>query len=329
MSVFSLNKKDIESITDFDEIIEIVERSFADYCAGSAVIPPVTNLDIPEKDGEIHIKSSHITGYDNYCIKIASGFYRNRDLGLPVGYGMMLLFSSETGFLNAVIFDEALLTDLRTAAAGAVAAKYLSRTEVRSAGVIGTGVQGGLQMRFLKHVRSFDRLYFWDIDPASAESYQEVMTGLMPGTQLINCKSPEEVVTNSEILVTCTTAQEPIVKSEWITRGMHITAMGSDGPDKQELDAKILVQSDKVVADHIPQCSRLGEIHHAISEEGFKQEDIHAELGDLILKKKPGRESDDEITVCDLTGVAVQDLAISNWSLNKAKDAGLGKEIDI
>ncbi len=328
MSVFSLNKNDIEKIIDPDEIIEVVERSFADYCSGKAVIPPVTNLDIAEKNGEIHIKSSHISGYDNYCIKIASGFYNNKDIGLPTGYGIMLLFSSETGILSAVILDEGLLTDLRTAAAGAVAAKHLARKKIDSAGVIGTGVQGRLQIQFLENIREFDRLYFWDIDQASAGSYHEDMSGLMPDIELINCYTPEDVAVNSDIIVTCTPSKKPLLKSEWIRKGTHITAMGSDGADKQELDPEILINCDKVITDHFGQCSILGETHHAIKT-GLPNEDVHAELGELILGERPGRESDDEITVCDLTGVAVQDLAISNWCLSKAIDAGLGREIKI
>ncbi|MFC1564180.1 ornithine cyclodeaminase family protein [candidate division KSB1 bacterium] len=329
MGIFSLNKSDLEKIIDYNEIIDVVEQSFADYNSGKAVIPPVTNLDIEEREGEIHIKSSHIPGYDNYCIKIASGFYKNRESGLPIGYGMMLLFSSETGFLNAILFDEGLLTDLRTAAAGAVAAKYLSRTDIDSAGVIGTGVQGRLQIRFLKLVRDFRKVFFYDIDASFALDYLNEMQNLLPGIELINCDSPEDVVRNSDILITSTPSKKPVVQESWLKQGMHITAMGSDGPDKQEIDAKVLKMCDKVVADHLGQCCRLGEIHHAVDNEGFNTDDVHAELGELVLKTRPGRESDNEITLCDLTGVAVQDLAISNWALKKAAAMKLGREIDL
>lgn len=327
MNVFSLSKADIVKITDYDEIISVVENGFGEYARGNAVLPPVTNIDIAESNGEVHIKPCHIRGYENYCIKIASGFYDNPKLGLPAGNGIMLLFDSKTGALSALLFDEGLLTDLRTAAAGAIAAKYLANEGSINAGVIGTGCQARMQMEFLAQVRDIRCLYVYGIE--NVDEYINDMAAILPGVDIEKCNSSTEAVSKSDVLVTTTTARSPVITADGIHPGMLLTTMGSDGPEKQEADTGIFRRLDKIVVDHLGQTSKLGELHHAINDKIVTLENVHAELGEIIIGNKPGRESDNEIILCDLTGVAVQDIAISNWALSKAKSGSLGNVIEI
>ena len=329
MHVFTLSKKEIEQLVDYGEIIDTVEQSFADYCSGKAILPPVTNLDITEANGEVHIKSGHIKSYENYCVKIASGFWDNPQKGLPSGSGMMVLFNAETGELTGLLFDEGLLTDLRTAAAGAVASKHLAKEKVSAVGVLGSGIQARLQVRLLSEVRDFKTLYVWGRRAEAVEQYREDMSNEIPGIEVIACNSPAETAENVDILITATPAKTPLVSKSDLHPGIHITALGSDGPDKQEVSVDVFTIVDKIVADHLDQCSRLGEIHHALDKGVIASDRVHAELGDIILGNSPGRENDEEITLCDLTGVAVQDIAISNWAVKKANMENVGKTLEI
>ncbi|MFC1553428.1 ornithine cyclodeaminase family protein [candidate division KSB1 bacterium] len=329
MQVFSLNKSDIEKFIDYNRIISVIEKAFADHSLGKAVLPPVTNLDIVESEGEVHIKSGHIKNYDNYCIKIASGFWKNPERGLPTGNGMMLLFDAETGLMSGIFFDEGLLTDLRTAAAGAIASKYLSNENIKNVGVLGAGIQGKLQILFLSKVREFSKLYIWGKFKGEFEKYVEDMADKLPGVEFIECETPSESALCADILVTATPSREPLIKTSDIRKGQHITALGSDGPEKQEIPADAFKMFDKVIVDHVDQCSRLGETHHALEKGFITPEQIHAQLGEVITGKKKGRESEGEITISDLTGVAVQDIAISNWAMQRSKELGLGKIIEL
>lgn len=329
MRVFTLSKADIEQLVDYHEIIDSIEQSFADYSAGKAMLPPVTNLDITDANGEVHIKSGHIQSLDNYCIKIASGFWDNPSRGLPSGNGMMLLFNAATGELTGLLFDEGLLTDLRTAAAGAVAAKHLSKRTAVSAGVLGTGVQARLQIIMLALIRKLDTVYVWGRNPENVEKYRKDMAAELPDIEVISCESPSAAAERSDILVTATPARTPLISKSDLHEGLHITALGSDGADKQEVDEDSFPMFDKVVVDHLDQCSRLGELHHALEKGTFSQNNVHAEIGGIINGDSPGREHDKEITLCDLTGVAVQDIAIANWAVKKAHAMNLGRMIEI
>lgn len=327
MELFALSRNDIAALVDLDEIIAAVEQAFADFAAGSAVIPPVINLDIAESKGEVHVKSAHIRGYKHYCIKIASGFYENPILGLPSGNGFMALFSARTGELSAVLFDEGYLTDLRTAAAGAVAALCLTHDAPISAGVIGTGVQARLQIESLSKVRTVERLNVWGRDPGRVERYAADMQKILPDTDIRRFATPGEVVRVSDCVVTVTPSREPLVAAKDLHPGLHITAVGSDGPDKQEIDPAVFGSVDRIVVDHLGQCAALGELHHALDAGIVTEQNVHAELGEIVNRNKPGREGRDEITICDLTGVGVQDTAIANWALLKAKHAQCGKTV--
>jgi len=326
--VLILTKEDIESLVTMEDAIAAVEEGFKAFNSDRAVVPFPVALNVPDGHGDIHIKPGYMKGTSSYTVKIASGFYDNPKRGLSTSHGMLLLFDSRTGHPLCFEVDRCFLTDLRTAAAGAVAAKVLAKKSVSKVAVIGTGTQARMQMIALSKVRKFDELMVWGRDPKKSEAYASEMSKVL-GVKVVPAKTAEDAVRGSEVVVTATMSTSSVVKVDWISGGAHITAMGSDEPGKQELDTKILARADKVVVDSLSQCARLGEVHHALEDGSLKESDIHAELGEVLLGKKPGRESDKEVTVCDLTGIAIQDVAISQFVYEKAKRSGKGFYIEV
>ena len=288
--------------------LPLIEAGFAAYSRGDVVVPPVGELVFADPPGDVHIKYGYIKRDDFYVIKVASGFTDNPKLGLPSGDGLMLVFSQKTGVLEAVLLDEGYLTNLRTAVAGAVVAKYLAPRQVSAVGIVGAGIQARMQLDWLRRVREFDRAVVWGIDEDELGAYRRDMES--PGLRIRTTLRAEEVAAAANLIVTCTPATAPILKAEWIRPGTHITAVGSDTAAKQELEAAILARADRVVVDSLSQSELRGEVYKAVSA-GAMTRDRLVELGRVISDERLRRASDDEITVADLTGVAVQDIQIS------------------
>lgn len=326
--VLVLNKEEIESVLTLDDAIEAVEGGFKAYNSGKAVIPFPVALQVADHNGDIHIKPGYIQGYDTYTVKIASGFYDNPKSGLQASHGMLLLFDSKTGFPVCFEVDQCFLTDVRTAAAGAVAARALARKSVGRVAVIGTGTQARFQIKALSRVIKFDELRVWGRNPKQVEKYIEDMRDVLD-VKMVPSATAEGAVKGSEIVVTATMATAPVVKASWLSKGVHITAMGSDSSEKQELETAVLGRADKIVVDSLKQCAKLGEVHHAIDDGTITEKDVHAELGEVLLGTKAGRESDDEITVCDLTGIAVQDVVTSQMVYERALRKKIGSFIKV
>lgn len=288
--------------------LPLVEAGFVAYSRGRAVVPPVGELVFEDPPGDVHIKYGYIRGGEVYVIKIASGFYDNPKRGLPSGDGLMLVFDQKTGVLRAVLLDEGYLTNLRTAAAGAIAAKYLAPPEITAVGILGAGVQGRLQLEWLRRVRRFDRAVVWGLDEAELDAYRRDMEA--PGLAIRTTLRAEDVAAAANLIVTCTPSTTPLLRADWIRPGTHITAMGSDTASKQELDPAILARAGRVVVDSLSQSELRGEAYRAVSAGAIGREDL-VELGRVIEDPGSRRASGDEITVADLTGVAVQDIQIA------------------
>jgi ectoine utilization protein EutC len=329
MDVTILRAEEIRSCVCMDEeAVGAVAHGFTCLSEGNVSQPPVIRVDVVENRGEVDIKTAYIKGLDSFAIKIASGFFGNIDIDLPYGSGMMLLMSAKTGFLEAILLDKGYLTDLRTGIAGAIAAKYLAPQEIRTAGVIGSGVQARYQIRGLKLVRDFQQLVVYGIIPEEVECYIAEMSQEL-NVAIRGVNSPEEVVRESEFVVTTTPSREPFVKSEWLHPGMHITAVGADGEHKQELYADVLQCADRLACDSKDQCFRLGELHHAL-DMGFITRDTDiTEMGEMTGGRRLGRLDENEITVCDLTGVGVQDTTIALLAYQKARALGLGMDFKV
>jgi ornithine cyclodeaminase len=296
----------IESVLPSLSLVPALEQAFVAYSAGRAVIPPVGELMLDR--GEVHIKYGYLRGDDYYVVKIASGFYGNDQLGLPSGNGLMLLFRQQTGELVAVLLDEGRLTDVRTAAAGALAAKHLAPRHVQRIGVVGTGVQARLQLEHLAPVCACRDVLVWGRGDEQLSRYRAALAP--SGFRVETTRDAGTILGSCNLVVTATPSRVPLLHAADLRSGTHITAVGSDTAEKQELEPAILARAELVVADSISQCRERGEIHRALSS-GHLQEERVVELGDVIAGRASGRTSDAQISVADLTGVAIQDLQIA------------------
>jgi ornithine cyclodeaminase len=305
MKILSLDQ--IKSALPSVDLMSEIEEGFVAYSQGRAVVPPIGELIMQDPPGEVHIKYGYITGDDYYVIKIASGFFENPKLGLPSSNGLMLVFSQKTGTLEAALLDEGHLTDIRTAVAGAITAKYLAPSNVERIGIVGAGMQARLQLEYLEAVTDCRDVLVWAPSQDEFAAYQRDMSE--KGFHVSTTTDADDIMASCKLIVTTTPATEPILSGQ-VQPGTHITAMGSDTPDKQELDADILRQADLVVADSIAQCLERGEICQALKSNAIAEADL-VELGSIIAGDAAGRESDDQVTVADLTGVAVQDIQVS------------------
>ncbi len=288
-------------------IIPAIEAGFVAYSRGMVVVPPVGELVFDRPRGDMHIKYGYIKDDDFFVIKAVSGFYDNPSIGLPTCSGLMLLFSQKTGELISILLDEGLLTHVRTAAAGAVAARYFAPRTVRRAGVFGAGIQGRLQLEYLRHVREFRDAVVWGINQAELDRYKIDMEA--KGFRISTTMDAEEIAATCNVIITATPSHTPLLKTGQIRSGTHITAMGSDTAEKQELEPGILQKADRVIVDSLSQSLLRGEAARALEAGAIRKEDL-IELGAAIENRKSQRQSEDEITVVDLTGVAVQDIEI-------------------
>jgi len=299
---------EIRKALDAIDPLPLIEAGFAAYSRGEVVVPPVGELVFDDPPGDVHIKYGYIKGDDVYVIKIASGFVENPQRGLPSGDGLMLVFSQKTGVLEAVLLDEGYLTNLRTAVAGAVVAKYLAPRNVAAVGIVGAGVQGRMQLEWLRRVRTFDTAVVWGIDEAELAAFRRDIE--RPGLKVRTTLRAEDVAAAANLIVTCTPSTKPLLEAAWIRPGTHITAVGSDTAAKQELDPGILARADRIVVDSLSQSELRGEVFRAVSA-GAIGRDRLVELGRVIEDETLRRSSEGETTVADLTGVAVQDIQIS------------------
>lgn len=321
-----LTEQEIRDCVDMAVAINVVERAFEALARGEVTQPAPIGLDLPDVDAEVHVKGAHVHDSDHFVFKIVSGFYRNPQMGLPMASGLVLAFDATNGQPAALLFDNGYLSDLRTGAAGAVAAKYLAPQQIRRVAVIGAGEQARMQIRALTAVRTIPKVSIWNRHPERArQCAAELAKELDLAVEVV--ERIEDAVQGANLVITVTPSHEPLVYSGWIEPGTHVTAVGSDGPDKQELDVELLHRADLVIADRLTQCIKLGEIHHAV-EAGRLRADACVELGAVVLGLADGRVAEDQITVADLTGVGVQDAAIASATLHAACGKGVGRAID-
>lgn len=305
--MITLDLAAIKAHLDIDAAVAAIEQGYVDYSLGRADVPPVGYLAVP--DGECHIKYGHIQGGEFFVIKVATGFYGNTALGLPSSDGLMLVLSAKTGMVEAFLQDEGHLTNIRTAIGGMIAAKYLAPVEVSGIGIIGAGVQAELQLRLLRNITSCRRVTLWNRNRARAEALAESVGS--DGFEVEISDTVEALVRASNLIVTTTPAQEPLIAADWVTPGTHITAVGADTPGKQELATELVAGADIVVVDSITQCTDHGEVQTAFRDGRITKEALR-ELGDVINKPDLRRQNDQQISIADLTGVAVQDIQIAS-----------------
>ncbi len=322
-----LNEHQIRQCVQLDQsALEAIERAFVSLSRGEAVVPSPLEFHLPDRNGEVHVKSAYLRGLPSYALKVASGFYGNAALGLPTSSGLVVVLSAETGVPQALLLDNGYLTDVRTALAGAIAAKYLAKKNVETVGIIGAGIQARFQLQALGLVRKLRNVLVYARNSDAARKYAEEISKAMR-LSVSPASTISELVKRCDLVVTTTPAREPLVKASELHPGLHITAMGSDLPGKQELEPAVLARADILACDQVAQCAKAGELQHALAAK-IVEKSKAVELGAIIAGTKPGRQNDQQITVCDLTGIGVQDTAIGMLAYDQARSRGLGTALE-
>ncbi|MFH1571566.1 MAG: cyclodeaminase [Gemmatimonadota bacterium] len=329
MAITIVTESELRQLVHVDEAaLQAVADGFSALVTTEVALPPIMRIDVPDQNGEVDVKSAYVHGAERFAIKIAGGFWENpKRYQIPSSSSQMVVLSARTGRCEAILLDNGYLTDVRTAMAGALAARHLARCDLATVGQVGAGAQGRYQMRALQLVRSYRRVLIYDRDGDRLDAYVREMPAVL-GVEVVKARSVEQVVRESDLVTTSTPSREPFVRAEWLHPGLHLTAMGADAEHKQELFPEVLGRADLIVCDRRSQCVRLGELHHALGA-GVLAEDVEVhELGELTAGRHPGRQGDEQVTVCDLTGVGVQDTAISLLAYERAVVQGVGVQVE-
>ena len=317
-----LTSVDVMEVLDMDLALNAVREAFRAYGEDRVNMPPKSYLDLAQGDframyGEIFLPEGHVCG-----LKWVNVHPGNPLRGLPTVMAKIVLNDPDTGFEWADM-DGTLITNYRTGAAGGVAAEVLSRPDAARIGVIGAGEQARTQIAAILKVRRIQEIIICDCARARAQTLRDEVATLYP-IQVRLAPDPRETALASDILVTVTPSEEPLVRLDWVRPGTHINAIGADAAGKQELDPEILKVS-QIVVDDWAQASHSGEINVPLSQGVVTQEMIYGSLGEVVAGKKPGRQSPEDITVFDSTGLVIQDLSLGFAVFNRAQERGLGE----
>lgn len=316
----------MQEFLDIDACIVAVEEAFLAQAEGHALKSGALGTHV--EGGGFHVKTSGLTsGRSYFAAKINSNFPGNRSLnGLPTIQGVIALCDASNGILLALI-DSIEITTLRTAAATAVAAKHLARTDSRTVTVIGCGNQGRSQLLALSRIRSLVSVKAYDVDARMSHEYADEMSRAI-GCAVEAVTDYRAAAQQSDIIITCTPARTPLLSRPDVKEGSFIAAVGADSENKQELEAELLASS-KLVVDVMDQCAVIGELHHALDAGLTRREDVHAELSDVVSHRRSGRESAAEVIIFDSTGTALEDVAAVSLVYERALEAGAGSEISL
>ncbi|WP_018989633.1 cyclodeaminase [Aromatoleum toluclasticum] len=322
--VILLSESDLRACVALDAAaIDCVEHAFRLLATEKVVMPPILRLDIEEHNGEVDVKTAYLPGLDSFAIKVSPGFFDNPRLGLPSLNGLMVLLSARTGVPEALLLDNGYLTAVRTAAAGAVAARWLAREDARRAAVIGAGEQARLQLKALTLVRDIESATVWAPRIDEAQRFADEMTAAL-GLRISACRSIDTAIDGADVAITTTPSRSPLVEPRHLQPGLHITAMGSDAEHKNEIAPAVIAAATRYVCDRLAQVRVLGELHHAIAAGIVATDASFPELGQVIAGQASGRTGRDDVTICDLTGTGAQDTAIATFAFARARAGGHG-----
>ncbi len=320
-----LTRSDVARLLDLDDCIAAVEDALRRHARGDTLHPGV--LGVPARDGGFHIKAAGLTGgRARFAVKCNGNFPRNGErFGLPTIQGLVLLCDADHGLPLAVI-DSIEITILRTGAATAVAARHLAREDAGTALICGCGNQGRVQALAFARVRPIGKVLAWDADPARADRFASQMPARL-GVPVEAVRDLPAAARTSDVIVTCTPSTRPILSAQDVRPGTFIAAVGADSEEKQECDPRLFATA-RVVVDSLAQCAAIGDLHHALEAGAIAREDVHAELHECVAGTRPGRTTEDEITLFDSTGIALQDVAAAVVVYERALAQGAGILID-
>jgi ornithine cyclodeaminase/alanine dehydrogenase-like protein (mu-crystallin family) len=309
-----ISADELRASVRFEDLIEPVSKAFQESSAGLAdngliVMFPATRPDL----GDVYVKTGTLRGHAIYIVKVSPWFALNQERGQAQG-GFISVFDSQTGHTLALLNDEHYLSDIRTAAAGALAARALAPAHVKVAAVLGSGTQAYWQPQALYHERPFETLLIWARNSEKAALLAARLQSVLPDVELRVSNNLEDTVRRADVLITATQAKEPLVRGEWLHRGQHITAIGADDATKCELDAAVLKRA-RVFVDELKTSAANGDIHRALQEGAYTLEEVIGEIGEVLAGKHLGRTTSADITLAKFVGIGVQDLAAAEVSL--------------
>ena len=322
--ILFLASTEVRTLLTLDECIQAVEHAFRLYGQGDAVPPAVLSMHVP--DGGFHVKAGLLDFDRSYFVaKVNGNFPENGSrFGLPTIQGVIILCDAEHGTPLAVM-DSRDITSLRTAAATALAAKYLARQDSRTITICGCGNQGRVQLRALSRVLRLEAVFAYDKSEVQSSLYAHELTSEL-NIPVTSVRDFRAAVRQSDVCVTCTPSREALLGPNDLMPGTFVAAVGADNPHKQELHPALMARS-KIVCDIVEQCAAMGDLHHALDAGVVSRADVHAELGEIVAGDKPGRESEEEITIFDSTGMALQDVAAAAILYEKADRQGAGTRL--
>jgi len=323
MKTLLLTKAEVGRLISMKEVIATVEEAYEAFNSDQVVQPPYMGIHLPPPRGEIDFKVGYHKSGEVISMKASSGGFIDNPAahGVPTGMGTILLFDAMSCALVCVM-DGSLITGLRTGAAGAISVKALARKNAKTITSIGTGNQARMQIRAIHEVLKIEAIHAWDSDPDTLSRYKADIESEL-GIAVVAAGSKKAAVEQADILITTTRGKGSLVEASWVKPGTHIVAIGTDQRGKQELDPEIF-RNAKIVNDSIEQCTEKGETWHPLARNIISRDDIHAEIGEILLGRKPGRESEDEVTIFDSTGMAIQDITTAARIYRNAMDRKVG-----
>jgi alanine dehydrogenase len=325
MEVLWLSEGDVKSLLTMDEAISAAEKAFFDQGMGRTQMPPKSYLYFPQHEGDLRTMPAYLEGLDQAGVKIVNVHTRNPAAGLPTVMALLTLISTENGAPLAIM-GAAYLTAIRTGAAGALAARLLARKNSRVMGLIGAGVQARTQLMGISRNFDIEQVLVYDTSMDRSRSLKDECKPFLDCEYQL-ASNPQDAC-QCDILVTTTPSRSPVVLEKWVQPGTHINAIGADARGKQELQST-LTKNSKIFVDDMAQAVHSGEVNVPISEGLLLPEEIFAQIGEVLVRKRPGRESEKEITIFDSTGLGIQDVATGYAVYEKAKDRGAGKKISL
>lgn len=318
-----LTRTDLQEVLTLQDCIGAVEQAFRDYDTGR--LPKSESLGVRAREGTFHVKAAQA---DVFAAKINANFPANpKRHGLPTIQGLIIVMDLERGTPLAIL-DSALITTLRTAAATAVAAKYLARPDARTAAIIGCGAQGRATAHALRVVLPIQRVRLWDVDGRVMAAAAAELQRAPAEVNTVETSSLEEAADGADIIVTCTPAVAPFLEPRHVRPGTFIAAVGADNPQKCEISSALMKQS-RIVPDLLEQSALMGDLRQAIAAGVLTRHDVHGELGAIVSGRTPGRRDSNEIFIFDSTGTALQDVVVASLAVERAAARGLGSSISI
>ena len=329
IEVLLLSEREIAELLSINEVMEVVENAFIEKATGYVQMPPKSYLNFSKYNGDVRAMPAYLERLDVASVKIVNSHPENpKKFSMPTVSATILLLDPKNGALLSIMGGNK-ITAIRTAAAGGIALKYLAKRDTKSASFIGTGVQARAQLLALLEVfPKLEEIKVCDILPKAAKSFASEAESKASQSKIVIVENEAAAVKEADIVITTTPSKKPLIFESMVSEGTHFNCIGADAPLKEELDPAILKKA-KIIVDDWEQASHSGEINVPLSKGILSEKDIWAELGDIIIGKKPGRTSDEEITVFDSTGLAIQDAATVELVYKKAVSRKIGSFIDI